>query len=395
MQRDDAPALDLFDPELLQESADDLYENAPCGYLSTLLDGTIVRANRTFLDWTGYAREELVGRKRLSDILTVGGRMYYETHYAPLLQMQGSVREIAVDLVGADGNAMPVLISATVRRDGSDSPALVRTTVFSARDRRRYEQELVRERRRAEESEARARALARTLQDSLIPPAPPRVPGLDIAGVYRPAGDGDEVGGDFYDVFETPDAGWAVVIGDVSGKGAEAAGITALARYTIRAAAMRSESPEAVLEMLNRALLQQKAGRFCTAVYCTIRPETNRRHKVRLAVGGHPLPLLLRDGQDPRFVGHSGMLLGSFDDPDLHNVSLDLGPGDSLLLYTDGVTEGRRGRDLFGDEGLLRAAVERRGETADGIASGIAAEVVDFQDGLPRDDIAIVALKIP
>lgn len=383
------------DPDFLQESAEDLYENAPCGYLSTLLDGTIVRVNQTFLDWTGYGRQDLLGKKRFSELLTIGGRMYYETHYAPLLQMQGSVREIAVDLTCADGKPMPVLISATVRRDGSNNPALVRTTVFSARDRRQYEQELVRALQRAEESEARARLLAQTLQKSFIPPAPPQIPGLDVAGVYRPAGRGDEVGGDFYDVFETVGGDWAILIGDVSGKGAEAAGITALVRYTVRAAAIRATGPRRVLDMLNEALLLQRAGRFCTAVFCTVHRVRQERYKISLAVGGHPLPLLLRNGGEPFYFGHPGTLLGSFADPDLQDATIEIGPGDILLLYTDGVTEGRRDGDFFGERRLERSIACRREEIASDIATGIAAEVVDFQEGMPRDDIAIVALKVP
>lgn len=134
----------------LEESAEDLYENAPCGYLSTSPGGTIVRVNQTFLAWTGHGREDLVGRKRFYELLTAGGRIFYETHYAPLLQMQGTVREIALDLVCADGRRLPVLINSTLRTDGAGKPLLVRTTVFNATDRKEYERELLRERQRAE-----------------------------------------------------------------------------------------------------------------------------------------------------------------------------------------------------------------------------------------------------
>ena len=132
------------------ESAEDLYDNAPCGYLSADPDGTIVRANATFLRWTGYAREELVGRRRFADLLTAGGRIYHETHYAPLLRMQGSVRGIALDLVCADGSRLPVLVNSTLHA-AADGTHVVRTTVFDATDRRRYERELraARDRERA------------------------------------------------------------------------------------------------------------------------------------------------------------------------------------------------------------------------------------------------------
>ncbi|HSF39175.1 MAG TPA: ATP-binding protein [Thermoanaerobaculia bacterium] len=136
----------------LEESAEDLYENAPCGYLSALAGGTIVKVNQTFLTWTGYRREDLVERKRFYDLLTAGGRIFHETHYAPLLQMQGAVRELALDLVCADGRRLPVLINSVLRKDGDGQPRLVRTTIFNATDRKEYERELVRERQRAEQA---------------------------------------------------------------------------------------------------------------------------------------------------------------------------------------------------------------------------------------------------
>jgi len=144
---------------LLEESAEDLYEHAPCGYFSTTPDGTIVKANRTFLDWTGYDRHELVGRRRLSELLAPGDRIFYETHYAPLLAMQGAVREIAVDLVRADGSRLPVLVNAAMRRDSDGRPRLVRTTVLDASERRDYERELVRARALAESRSRAALAL--------------------------------------------------------------------------------------------------------------------------------------------------------------------------------------------------------------------------------------------
>ena len=141
---------DPVQAELLQESAEDLYDNAPCGYLSALPDGTILKLNQTFLDWTGYKRDELVGRKRFQDLLTAGGRIFHETHYAPLLRMQGSVREIAVEIVCADGRRLPALINTVLKKDAAGQPLLARTTVFDATNRREYERELLRQRQRAE-----------------------------------------------------------------------------------------------------------------------------------------------------------------------------------------------------------------------------------------------------
>jgi PAS domain S-box-containing protein len=140
-----------------EESVEDLYDNAPCGYLSALPGGLIVKVNQTFLTWTGYRREDLVGRKRFQDLLTAGGRIFHETHYAPLLRMQGAVREIAVDVVCADGRRLPALINSVLKKDGDGDPLLVRTTLFNATDRKEYERELLRERQRAEQ-EAKAKS---------------------------------------------------------------------------------------------------------------------------------------------------------------------------------------------------------------------------------------------
>ena len=126
-----------------EESAEELLEDAPCGYLSAAPDGMLLRVNRTFLRWTGYEREDLVGVKRFQDLLSVGGRIYHETHYAPMLRMQGIVREIAVDIVAADGRRLPVLVNSVLHRDAEGEPQGVRTTVFDATERKSYERELL------------------------------------------------------------------------------------------------------------------------------------------------------------------------------------------------------------------------------------------------------------
>jgi PAS domain S-box-containing protein len=145
---------------LFEESAEELYENAPAGYLSSLPDGTVVKVNATFLAWTGYCAEDVVGAMRLRDLLPPGARIYYETHYAPLIQMQGSVRGIAVEIVCAGGRRLPVLMNSTLVRDTAGTPRIVRTTMFDASDRRRYEQELLRARAYAETRARAALALA-------------------------------------------------------------------------------------------------------------------------------------------------------------------------------------------------------------------------------------------
>ena len=148
------------DEALLEQDAEELYEYASVGYVSSLLNGAVVKVNETLLTWTGYGREELLGGKRLHDLLAPGARIYYETHYAPLLQLQGSVREIAVELLCADGRRLPVLMNSTLVRDGVGTPRVVRTTIFDASERRRYERELLRARADAESRARAALALA-------------------------------------------------------------------------------------------------------------------------------------------------------------------------------------------------------------------------------------------
>ena len=381
---------------LVDDDPDELYEHAPCAYLSSLPDGTIVKVNATFLSWTGHDRAAVVGRRRLQDLLAPGDRIFYETHYAPALRMQGHVREIAVELVTAAGRRLPVLVNAVLELGPDGEPRVVRTAIFDARERRSYEAELVAARRRAEESEARARALAATLQASFLPPQAPSIPGLDVAGAYRPSGDGTEVGGDFYDVFETGAGTWGIVLGDVCGKGPGAAAMTTVARYTILAAGLRAASPAAVLQTAHEALLQHQRDRFCTAVYMTVRRATGNTWTATLACAGHAPPLrIAADGTVDR-IGRFGRILGMVDPHLSTDASVVLQPGDRVVLYTDGVTEARRDSELFGSERLVdllartpAAAGARR--TADAIVEA----AVDFQDGRTADDIAVVVLGVP
>jgi PAS domain S-box-containing protein len=139
------------DNALLEESAEELYEHAPCGYLSTLPDGTIVRVNRTFVEWSGASREVLLAGRKFQTLLTIGSRIYYETHYAPLLRMKGFANEIALEVVRDDGRILPVLVNSRQKRDADGTPLVNRITLFDSTDRRRYERELLLARRKAEQ----------------------------------------------------------------------------------------------------------------------------------------------------------------------------------------------------------------------------------------------------
>jgi phosphoserine phosphatase RsbU/P len=378
------------------QDAYELYENAPCALIATAMDGTLLRANGTFLRWIGYEEGDLIGRKRFDELLTPGGRIYHETHYAPLLRMQGLAREIAVELVARDGTLRPVLINSTVKHDDAGSPLEIRTALFDAVHRREYERELLRARQRAEESEAQVRILAETLQASLIPPEPPTIPQVDVGAAYRPAGSGAEVGGDFYDVFEFARNEWAVVLGDVMGKGARAATVTALARYTIRAVAIHARSPKLVLGLLNAAMLRQQPDSFCTVAYARVRLRDPQAPRITVTSGGHPLPLLVSRDGSARAVGIPGTVIGVVPEPELYDTRIELASGDVVTFFTDGVTEGRSpAGDFFGDARVEEWVAANREVGAAAIAEGLLDAVVAFQDGIPRDDLAVLVLKVP
>src|SRR5688572_23365110 len=135
--------MDRLSRAVPMESAEELFEHAPCGYLTHAPDGTILRVNQTLLEWLGFERDELVGKRRFVDLLTTSGKVFHETHYAPLLYMQSFAHEIALDLVARGGLRLPSLLNSTLVRDELNAPWYVRTTVFNATDRRKYERELL------------------------------------------------------------------------------------------------------------------------------------------------------------------------------------------------------------------------------------------------------------
>lgn len=250
----------------------------------------------------------------------------------------------------------------------------------------------------AERYHERAR-VANALQETLLPPLLPIVPGVDIAARYRAAMSESLVGGDFYDVFRAGGDRWAAVVGDVCGTGPLAAGVTGIARYTIRALAETSPSPAATLEALNSALVVQRADRrFLTAAHVTFTPRPEGEGggvAVQLARAGHPPPVVVRaDGDTEVLESPRGMLLGVFDDIDVEDGSLVLEAGDALVLYTDGVVEARdAGKDQWGFDRLQELLSSCAGRTADGIARRLELAVSDFAGGGVTDDIAILVLR--
>ena len=236
--------------------------------------------------------------------------------------------------------------------------------------------------------------LAETLQQSLLPPHLPEIAGVEIAAHYEAARDGSDVGGDFYDVFESARSDWSIVIGDVCGKGPEAAALAALVRYTTRAAAIQTRRPRLVLNLVNEVVLRQSEEQFCTAAYVRLRPE-GEGARLTISCAGHPLPLILRARGEVESVPARGRVLGPF--PDLASVDriVRLGPGDAILLYTDGVTDARNTDGFFGEERLADTLVSCTGSSADDIVKAIDRALNEFHGGKPRDDIAFVVLRVP
>jgi sigma-B regulation protein RsbU (phosphoserine phosphatase) len=381
---------------MLEDNIDDLYNNAPCGNVSTLLDGTIAKINATLLGWLGYTRDELVGHKRFSDLLTVGGRLYHETHFAPLLQMQGEINGIALDLKCADGSRLPVLVTSAVKSGGDGQPLLIRTTIFDARERRAYEQELLQARKEAEADRERLRVLVAGLQHSLLPDTLPTPPHMQASAHYHMVS-ADRIGGDFYDLFPLAENRWGFFLGDVCGKGLAAAATTAAARYTLRTAAAYDPEPAAVLAHLNSVLFQDyrsRSHRHCTVIFGILTP-TPTGCSITIAGGGHPAPLLLRaDGTVEAQATTGGTLIGSLRTPRIVTRTFSLAAGDTLILYSDGILEAHAGPgpDRYGED-ALQAFLTRLTPTTAPAAIEALRGLLDAFERLD-DDVAFMALSL-
>jgi serine phosphatase RsbU (regulator of sigma subunit) len=243
--------------------------------------------------------------------------------------------------------------------------------------------------------------IARTLQRSLLPKLP-EIPGVEVGVEYLPMGEENEVGGDFYDLIGTGRGAehdcWLAVVGDVCGKGAAAAAVTALARYTIRAVAMGEDEPSAILSALNEAMIRQLEGGdlFCTVACARLKPADGPGRELTVARGGHPAPLVVRADGSVEAVGPPGKALGVFPDPELGERTIHLEIGDAAVFYTDGVVEAR-GPDgsFFGEERLLNLLRSCAGLRAPAIAERLRDVVVEYDEGNPRDDLAVLVLRVP
>jgi sigma-B regulation protein RsbU (phosphoserine phosphatase) len=242
-----------------------------------------------------------------------------------------------------------------------------------------------------------AERTAAALQQSLLPPALPGIAGADLAALYRPA-DACEVGGDFYDIFELPSGAWALALGDVSGKGPTAAAVTALVRHTIRSASLSLTGPDAVLELLNRAMFvgrgEEERTRFCTVHLSFLLPEDGG-FTVLTAAAGHPPALLMRGDGDsaPAPIRTRGQPVGWHEDAIYTTTRTTLRAGDVLLAYTDGLSEARRGGGLLGEQALAEALTASRGAGAEAVTARLL-ETLSAPGVHVRDDAAAVVLRV-
>ncbi len=239
--------------------------------------------------------------------------------------------------------------------------------------------------------------IAQVLQGALRPRKLPPISGFEAASRFLAAGgDAYEVGGDFYDAFDSGGGGWMVVIGDVCGKGPEAAALTALARYTIRTAATPESAPSEVLLTLDESIAAERPElSFCTAALARLEVASNDSDSAPLtvALGGHPPPLVLRRDGLVDVIGKPGTLLGALPSPEVEDVEASLAPGESLVFYTDGLLESRDRRKAD-DPGWLAAQLSgANGLSADELADQLISLAIRRQGGEPRDDIAILVLQ--
>jgi serine phosphatase RsbU (regulator of sigma subunit) len=239
------------------------------------------------------------------------------------------------------------------------------------------------------------REIAHTLQQSLLPGTLVQPEGIEIAARYRPSGEGAEVGGDFYDAWQTADGGLAVAIGDVAGKGPRAAALTALTRHAMRVASRYERSPSRILEVVNETILGQARGaEFCTALVALIVPDADGA-TCTSACAGHAPPLILRGATGVvEEAGAWGTLLGAVTEATFTDFATQLAPGDAVVCWTDGVTERRVEGEMFGEERLRDLVASLVGASAERLAAGIDDAVVAYAPGLPDDDVAILTLRL-
>lgn len=345
--------------------------------------GRITGFNSAAVRVFGHERDAVLGRNLADVIIPPDERERHRVGLAGYLATgEGRIidRRIEVEALHADGSRFP--IDLTVVASDEEPPT------FTGRMRDLSEQKAAEQALLA--SRENLAHIARTLQQSLLPAELPSIDGVSLAATYRPTGEGNEVGGDFYDVFALGDGRWAMVLGDVCGKGPEAASLTSLVRYTLRAALVAGNEPQASIELLNTLIAIERPGDFCTLAAIFLDPSD--RTAVVLTAGHPPVIHLTAAGAVHR-IDSSGYFVGPFPTWKGETREVSLEPGDQLLAYTDGLTEARRGRQEFGasafDETLGRLAGGRVGATVARLE-----EAVLSYAGALSDDLAILACQI-
>jgi phosphoserine phosphatase RsbU/P len=296
-----------------------------------------------------------------------------------------------IDVCRKDGSSVTIAMRSSPIRDEAGRIVAAVALFDDISARKKAERAL-------HEARQRSVQLAQTLQRSLLPAALPTVDGIEFGAAYNPVGEGIEVGGDFYDVFEHRDGEWIVVIGDVMGKGVEAATVTSLARHVLRTAALRSRRPLSMLHVLNQALMRERENSdqpFAT-VAVGLMQHTYDGARLSLCLGGHPQPVIVRATGDIEMVGRPGTLMGVADNVEIHEVDIDLAIGDVLVLYTDGVTEARADDAFLGENGLqtLLSKPALRGLDASALAEAVQSHTLAYAHGNVRDDIAVLVTRI-
>ena len=334
--------------------------------------GRIVDLNPAAVQLLGTSRTALLGR-RLGDVADLEG---------------SGAGTAELTLAGTEGALQRRTFDVSRERlaDATGRPAGVVVVLHEITER-------VRDRQRLEHVLEDQSRVASALQASMVPPRLPDVAGFDLASVYLPAGDGREVGGDFLDVFDLGPRNWAFVLGDVSGKGAEAATVSAATRYTLRALVDPDAAPSATVRKVNSNLLTHTdPERHCTLVYGQVRADDDGATVVFTLAGHHP-PIVLRATGEVEEVGTLGTALALFDQIELHDTTVHLAPQDLVCLFTDGLVEARRGHEMFGAERVADVLRRAPRHTAAEVADLLVDAVHDFHGDHLDDDLAVLLIK--
>ncbi len=378
----------LFD--LVPVGRRQVVEQIPDAVVVLDVRGRVADANPAAAAVIGLGVDVLIGHE-LAEVMS---------QLAPLLRTTSATERGAGSVLTyrADGTGLDLAVTISPLPDDQGPPTgrlVVMRDVTDQRDVERRLRELVSERT----------AIIETLQRGLYPVRLPQIPGLAVAAVLDPAEADTSIGGDFVDVRASGPGRWSLMVGDVVGKGAGAATLTALARHTTLALVALGWSPAAVLGEVSRAIAvdEDVAGstadpRFCTLALATLEVAMTQTGAatadVVLSLGGHPRPLLVTARGEVTEVGVPGSLLGVLPAPELHDVPVRLGPGDCLVLFTDGVTEARRGGDAFGEARLAALLASLAGEPPDRLAAAVVTAVREFSEGETRDDVAVLVVRV-